>query len=71
LALSRELAGLEENMDEDRAGSTYLVKEGDTLSQIAEDAGTTVDELVALNGIENPDVIQAGRELKVKSDAAS
>ena len=53
MALSRELAGLEENMNEDRAGSTYVVKEGDTLSQIAEDAGTTVDELVALNGIEN------------------
>jgi LysM repeat protein len=71
LALSGELAGLEENMNEDRAESTYVVKEGDTLSQIAEDAGTTVDELVALNGIANPDVIQAGQELKLKSDAAN
>ncbi|MDF7637228.1 CAP domain-containing protein [Leuconostocaceae bacterium ESL0958] len=36
------------------------VKDGDTLSQIAEDHNTTVDELVAKNQIENADLIFAG-----------
>jgi len=50
--------------------SIYVVKEGDTLSEIAEQHGTTVDELVALNAIEDPDLIHPGQELKLRADAA-
>jgi LysM repeat protein len=48
--------------------STYVVKEGDTLSEIAEQHGTTVENLVSLNQIENPDLIHPGQELKLMSD---
>lgn len=44
---------------------TYVVEPGDTLTQIAERFGTTVDALVEANGIEDPDLIQPGRELRI------
>lgn len=47
------------------SGRTYTVKAGDTLSGIAARFGTTVRELVALNGIENPSRIRIGLELKL------
>ena len=50
------------------AESMYVVKDGDTLSQIAEQHGTTVARLVSLNQIENPDLIHPGQELKLKRD---
>ena len=43
------------------AESMYVVKDGDTLSQIAERHGTTVARLVSLNQIENPDLIHPGK----------
>jgi LysM repeat protein len=53
------------------SGHVYVVKEGDTLSHIAEQYGTTVDELVKLNNIENPDMIHPGQELKLKGEFAA
>ena len=44
----------------------YTVKRGDTLSKVAARFGTTVDVLVAVNHIKNPDRIQIGQILKVK-----
>jgi NlpC/P60 family/LysM domain len=46
-------------------GGEYVVRAGDTLSSIATRFGTTVDRLVALNGITNPDRVQAGRKLRL------
>jgi LysM repeat protein len=46
------------------AGS-YKIQAGDTLSKIAAKFGTTVNELVQLNGIKNPNLIYAGSVLKV------
>lgn len=46
--------------------STYKIKSGDTLSQIAKDNGTTVSELASLNGISNPNLIYAGQTIKLK-----
>ena len=40
---------------------THKVQPGDTLSKIAADAGTTVDELVKANGIKNKNVIHVGQ----------
>jgi LysM repeat protein len=43
---------------------TIIVKAGDNLSKLALQYGTTVDELVRLNNISNPNVIKIGQELK-------
>jgi len=42
---------------------TYTVKRGDTLAQIALDAGLDYRELASWNGIENPNVIRVGQVL--------
>ncbi len=47
------------------SASTYTVRPGDTLSQIAQRHGTTVDELVRLNNIRNPNLIYPGQELRL------
>lgn len=44
-------------------GGTYLVQQGDTLSGIAAELGTTVEYLAAANGIANPDLIYSGQTL--------
>ena len=44
----------------------YTIQYGDCLGLIAEKFGTTVDNLVSLNGIANPDIIYAGRTIRVK-----
>lgn len=41
----------------------YVVKKGDTLSDIARKYKTTVAELVKINGIENPDLIYVGQKI--------
>lgn len=46
--------------------STYIVRGGDSLSKIAEKYGTTVSNLVKLNGIKNPNLIYPGQKLRVK-----
>lgn len=46
-------------------GRTYVVRYGDTLSGIARRYSTTVSQLAAANGIENPDLIYAGEVLTV------
>ena len=43
--------------------NTYTVKPGDTLSKIAKVHNTTVDSLVRLNNIKNPNVINIGQKL--------
>lgn len=47
------------------ATETYIVRKGDTLSQLAVDFDTTTAELVRLNGLSNPDVLYVGQELRV------
>ena len=47
------------------AGSSYVVKGGDTLSQIAEQFDTSVAAIVAANDIANPSRIYVGQELIV------
>lgn len=45
----------------------YCIKKGDTLSKIAQNFGTTVEELQKLNPeISNPDKIYAGTILRIK-----
>jgi LysM repeat protein len=49
-------------------GDTYVVRSGDTLSQIAQRFGTTAVALARLNGIANPSAIYPGQVLRL-SDA--
>lgn len=43
----------------------YKIQRGDNLTKIAKMYETTVNELVELNGIKNPDLIYAGEDLKI------
>jgi LysM repeat protein len=45
----------------------YVVQQGDTLSGLAEDFATTVEELMAANGLTDPNAIQAGQTLLIPS----
>lgn len=45
--------------------TVYVVEKGDTLYDIAKRFGTTVEIIAAFNGITNPDVIEAGRILRI------
>jgi murein DD-endopeptidase MepM/ murein hydrolase activator NlpD len=45
--------------------SIYSVRYGDTLSQIAQRTGTTVNQLAKVNDIPDVDQIQAGEQLKI------
>jgi LysM repeat protein len=51
------------------AGGTYIVQRGDTLAKIAARYGTTVQNLMRLNGITNPDRIWVGQRLRVSGSA--
>ncbi len=44
----------------------YIVRYGDTLFNIAKRFFTTVDNIVALNNIPNPDDIRAGQRIRVR-----
>lgn len=48
------------------ASTGYEVQPGDTLTAIAENHGISVDELLQINNIDNPDQIRAGTELRVE-----
>jgi len=50
--------------DQNLAGGTYVVQSGDTLLSIAAELGTTVEDLAASNGIQNPDLLYAGQSLE-------
>jgi rare lipoprotein A len=44
-------------------GTAYVVQRGDTLSELALQWGTTVEDLAAANGIADPDLIYIGQTL--------
>lgn len=46
----------------------YQIKDGDTLSQLADRLGVSVQALASANGISNPDLIIAGQMLVVPDD---
>jgi LysM repeat protein len=45
----------------------YIIQEGDTLSGLAEEFGTTVEEMMAVNGLTDPNAIQVGQTLIIPS----
>lgn len=50
-------------------GGTYTVQAGDNLTRIAAKFGTTVQALIQLNGIVNPNLIFVGQVLKIPGGA--
>jgi LysM repeat protein len=48
----------------------YTVKSGDTLGQIAERFGITVEELIAVNNLADPDWLEPGMQLVIPAGAA-
>lgn len=53
------------------AAGTYKVKRGDTLARISRAHGAGVADLVAANGLDNPDFILEGQVLTIPSKAAA
>lgn len=49
----------------------YTVKKGDTLSKIARKYGTTVNSLVNLNEIKNPNLIYVNQKLQIYSSSST
>ena len=49
----------------------YTVQSGDTLSAIARRYGTTVQELVDINHIQNPDLIYPGEKLRILTNSTT
>ncbi len=45
------------------SGGSYVVQSGDTLTGIAAELGTSVESLMAANGLTDPDVLYAGQTL--------
>lgn len=52
-------------------GDVYIVQPGDTLSAIAQNFGTTYQQLAALNGIANPNFIYPGQQIVINGSAVS
>ena len=53
------------------ASADYTVESGDTLNQIAAELGVSKADLIALNGIANPDLIRVGQVLVVPGQTAA
>lgn len=50
---------------------TYTVKKGDTLWSISRKYGTTVQELVKINNIKNPNLIYPGQKIQIASNISN
>ena len=64
-----DLPGTTNNTENVVQGTTYTVKSGDTLSEIAMKYGTTYQELARINNIANPNVIYPGQVIKINGTA--
>src|ERR1051326_8976212 len=53
------------------APDVHVVRDGETLSQIALDANTDADTIAALNGLSDANVLSVGQSLKLPGVAAS
>lgn len=62
-------AGLQQSATATAAAETYVVQAGDTLSAIARRFETTVEALLELNGLTNPNVVYVGQVLTIRVPA--
>ncbi|MDE2967935.1 MAG: LysM peptidoglycan-binding domain-containing protein [Chloroflexota bacterium] len=66
-----EQEAAEESEAEEVDPTIYVVQAGDTLAAIANRLGVRIDDLITLNGIQNPDVLHVGQELRIPGAEAS
>lgn len=55
----------EDDEMEDYSVVIYVVKAGDTLWKIARRFGSTVDDIARVNGMENPNKLNAGEKIYI------
>ena len=65
LSIIEEVEKIENRETQDYSVVVYIVKPGDTLWKIAKKYKSTVDDIVRVNGIENPDKIDIGMHLYI------
>ena len=58
-------------LEPDRRAEYYIVKKGDTLYTIALDHGLDYKELAEWNGIDNPNLIRLGQQLRLQAPAST
>lgn len=58
-----EIEDVGEKSIEDYSVIIYIVKKGDTLWEIAKRFNTKIDEIIRVNDIENPDILNPGQKL--------
>lgn len=63
--------GATDKVEPVKKSGAYTVKAGDTLSEIAEDFGTTAQAIAEENGIKNPDKIYVGQKLTIGKPKAA
>lgn len=63
--IDKEVLASEKPKETEKKTTTYTVKSGDNLTKIANMFNTSVDKLVRLNDIDNPDLIYTGQKLRV------
>ncbi len=49
----------------------YIVKQGDTLGRIADEFQTTIDEIMTLNSLADPNLIEVGQTLRIPQTQSS
>lgn len=60
-----EIVAEDRNRDDMYSMVIYFVKPGDTLWKIAKKFGSTIDDIARVNGIQNVDLLQVGRQLYI------
>uniref|UniRef100_UPI001C249440 LysM peptidoglycan-binding domain-containing protein n=1 Tax=Synechococcus sp. CCAP 1479/9 TaxID=1221593 RepID=UPI001C249440 len=53
-----------------RKASEHVVRSGESLSQIADAYGVPMKQLIAINGISDPDLVESGTRLRLKPASA-
>ena len=51
-------------------GLTYVIQDGDTLWSIAQQFGITVEDIVSVNNLDNPDELPVGQEIFIPLDSS-
>jgi len=62
---SNQSSQINSNNTKTAKSAEYVVKSGDTLSKIAKNHGTTVEKLIEINNIKNPNLIYPGQVIKI------
>lgn len=69
-AENAQLRGAIEGLRRGAAGREYTVRPGDTLAGIAQKHGVQTRDIMQANGITDPDMLRAGRKLRIPGPAS-